>query len=103
MSTGASPRIATPATRAPAPSAPIITPRRSPWKCAWAAIRNSAANCTPTSVSGRDELEGEQEREVDRRHDRVERALRLATREPASTAADHSTNTAEHEAPRRPS
>ena len=51
---------------------------------------------------GGDELEGEQEREVDRRHDRVERALRVRGAQIASTATDHSTKTASTR-PARPS
>src|ERR671921_281877 len=51
-SRGRSPRIAEPTTSAAAPAPAITTPRPSPWKCACAAIRNSAARRTPPSVSG---------------------------------------------------
>ena len=53
------PRITEPATSTTTQMTASATPRRSPWKWAWAATRKVAAERTPREASGVDELDGE--------------------------------------------
>ena len=83
--------------RRPAPTAPmaaIITPRRSPWKCAWAAIRKRAARRTPPSESGATHLEQREQREVDRRRRRGGARGRDRGGRGRARPTDQATNTA---------